>query len=92
MIMFKSVSQASPYTLKTEFVLNEGVTDLRFKVNISSIIYISVSYILPQFQSRSRKINIADLTYFGICLWCQNKQRKRNLKVAEQHLHNFLIQ
>lgn len=56
--MVMSVPWASLYTLKTEFVLNEDVTDLMF--NISSIIsYVSVRYILPQFQSRNRKINIA---------------------------------
>lgn len=38
MIMSKSISWASPYTLKTEFVLNEHLTDLTFKFNISSII------------------------------------------------------
>lgn len=60
MIMFKSVSWASPYTLKMELVLNEDVTDFMFKFNISPVIsYVSVSYILPQFQPRNREINIA---------------------------------
>lgn len=55
MIMFKSISWASPYILKMEFVLNEDVTDLMFKFHISSITsYVSIRYILPQFQSKEQ--------------------------------------
>lgn len=78
MRIVSSITWARLYTLKTQFVLNEELTNLMLKITILLITArVFASCILPQFQSRNREINIAvTVTYFGIRLWYQNTQRR----------------